>query len=210
MLVPGQVKQAVDQGHGVETGIGQINLAHVCLDAGHLRDRLCREPQHGRGDVDSRDAPAACDEQTGHGFAGTAPQVQDMTATGGQAPVEGVEHLGHVVGPATCLISGCQLVVDLLQGLVWGHAASLTAGRRDPSAGRMPRLLDCGAAAQPLGKRREIQFADGYPVQVTNQSDGTVKSGALALFSYLNQIGSVPGNSMPQNVRVSAHVAVAL
>lgn len=39
----------------------------------------------------------------------------------------------------------------------------------------------------------EIEFADGYPTQVTNHSDGTVKRDPLELFTYLNQVGSANG-----------------
>jgi argininosuccinate synthase len=35
----------------------------------------------------------------------------------------------------------------------------------------------------------EIEFKDGNPVSVRNLSDGTVKTGALELFSYLNELG---------------------
>lgn len=41
--------------------------------------------------------------------------------------------------------------------------------------------------------RLEIHFKDGIPVKVVNQSDGTVKTEALALFSYLNELGSKNG-----------------
>ena len=34
---------------------------------------------------------------------------------------------------------------------------------------------------------------DGIPVKVTNLTDGTVKSGALELFMYLNQVGGRNG-----------------
>lgn len=39
----------------------------------------------------------------------------------------------------------------------------------------------------------EIEFADGYPIQLTNHSDGTVKRDPLELFTYLNQVGSANG-----------------
>jgi argininosuccinate synthase len=39
----------------------------------------------------------------------------------------------------------------------------------------------------------EIHFADGFPVQVINKNDGTTKTGALELFTYLNEVGSANG-----------------
>ncbi|HNY92040.1 MAG TPA: argininosuccinate synthase [bacterium] len=39
----------------------------------------------------------------------------------------------------------------------------------------------------------EIEFADGYPVKVTNRSDSTVVTGALPLFTYLNRVGAANG-----------------
>ncbi len=41
--------------------------------------------------------------------------------------------------------------------------------------------------------RLEIHFKDGTPVKVVNRNDGTVKSGALELFLYLNEVGSANG-----------------
>ncbi len=39
----------------------------------------------------------------------------------------------------------------------------------------------------------EIDFKDGNPVQVRNLSDGTVRTGALELFAYLNELGRQNG-----------------
>lgn len=39
----------------------------------------------------------------------------------------------------------------------------------------------------------EIEFKNGFPVKVSNQTDGTVKEGALTLFTYLNEIGGKNG-----------------
>ncbi len=39
----------------------------------------------------------------------------------------------------------------------------------------------------------QIEFSQGNPVKVHNISDGTVHSGALSLFAYLNQVGGVNG-----------------
>ncbi|HPC35740.1 MAG TPA: argininosuccinate synthase [Candidatus Marinimicrobia bacterium] len=39
----------------------------------------------------------------------------------------------------------------------------------------------------------EIEFKDGYPIKVTNLSDGIVKEDSLELFCYLNEIGSQNG-----------------
>ncbi|MEZ4653377.1 MAG: argininosuccinate synthase [Candidatus Eisenbacteria bacterium] len=37
--------------------------------------------------------------------------------------------------------------------------------------------------------RIEIEFKDGFPIRVTNQDDGTVKTDPLELFEYCNQLG---------------------
>ncbi len=39
----------------------------------------------------------------------------------------------------------------------------------------------------------QIEFRRGNPVEVRNLSDGTVRSGALSLFSYLNHVGGING-----------------
>lgn len=39
----------------------------------------------------------------------------------------------------------------------------------------------------------QIHFKDGKPTKVVNLDDGTVKEGALALFTYLNELGSANG-----------------
>ena len=39
----------------------------------------------------------------------------------------------------------------------------------------------------------QIEFSQGNPLEVRNISDGTVPSGALSLFTYLNQVGGVNG-----------------
>ena len=39
----------------------------------------------------------------------------------------------------------------------------------------------------------EMTFKDGIPVEVKNTQDGTVKTGALALFQYLNELGTKHG-----------------
>ena len=47
--------------------------------------------------------------------------------------------------------------------------------------------------APDVPTRIRIRFKDGNPVQVENLTDGTIKTDALALFQYLNQIGSENG-----------------
>ena len=39
----------------------------------------------------------------------------------------------------------------------------------------------------------EVHFKDGTPIKVVNRNDGTVKTGALDLFLYLNEVGSANG-----------------
>jgi argininosuccinate synthase len=39
----------------------------------------------------------------------------------------------------------------------------------------------------------EVHFKDGTPVKVVNKDDGTVKTGPLELFSYLNDVGAANG-----------------
>lgn len=39
----------------------------------------------------------------------------------------------------------------------------------------------------------EMEFEHGIPVKVTNKDDGTVKTGALELFTYLNELGTKHG-----------------
>lgn len=40
----------------------------------------------------------------------------------------------------------------------------------------------------------EIHFKDGYPLQVVNKNDGTIKAKPLELFMYLNELGSENGS----------------
>jgi len=41
--------------------------------------------------------------------------------------------------------------------------------------------------------RISVEFKDGIPVRVTNKEDGTVKTGSLELFNYLNELGCANG-----------------
>ena len=98
-------------------------------------------------------SPAMLNEQSGHGFAGTTAQVQQVAGARRQSPVEGFENLGHVECPTAGLIGRCQLVVDLLQRCTVAMPTRSSRGRGTRPLVRCPDLFDCGATARPLPKR---------------------------------------------------------
>ena len=55
------------------------------------------------------------------------------------------------------------------------------------------RVLGRGIRVRDEVTRIVITFKDGVPTQVENLNDGTVKTGALELFTYLNQLGRQNG-----------------
>ena len=48
-------------------------------------------------------------------------------------------------------------------------------------------------SAPDVPERVSITFRDGIPVKVENRDDGTIRTGALELFEYLNEVGSKHG-----------------
>jgi argininosuccinate synthase len=47
--------------------------------------------------------------------------------------------------------------------------------------------------APSVPEKIRIEFKAGVPVKVVNHQDGTVKTGALDLFLYLNEVGTAVG-----------------
>jgi argininosuccinate synthase len=66
----------------------------------------------------------------------------------------------------------------------------------DPAARPPEKVFNLTVSPQNAPDKEtviQIQFKDGTPVKVENLSDGTIKTGPLELFSYLNDLGRANG-----------------